>query len=89
MYLAGTFSNFEQRLHQLPISLAELNQFQTEGLSLTSQATSDMITRWDKEYEKKCLILSANTVTCVAIFSSGGGIPGDFDPGDFGGDFDT
>ena len=57
MYISGTFLDFETRLHQLPQSLGDLNQFFYEGCSYYPQVNNTtlryFIEKWNKEFAKK------------------------------------
>lgn len=57
MYITGTFLDFEQRLHQLPDSTSDLNNFILEGCaycpSLTTMNLTYFINKWNKEFRKK------------------------------------
>jgi hypothetical protein len=61
MYIAGTQYNFENRLHQLPTSIGDLNNFRAEYNSYGS-AAAYLISKWDKEFIKKEYFLGKTTV---------------------------
>jgi hypothetical protein len=53
MYISGTKSNFENRLHQLPSGYNVLSSYKTEGLGYTGVATAAEIYKWNREYTLK------------------------------------
>ena len=57
MYLTGTFVDLENRLHQLPQSLGDLNFFFFEACSYYPQVNnvslSYFLQKWNKEFVKK------------------------------------
>lgn len=65
MYITGTFVNFENRLHQLPVSLGELNLFFYEACSYYSQVNNAnfqyLLQKWNKEFTKKQYPYSINS----------------------------
>lgn len=66
MYYTGLISDFENRLHQLPLSGADLLIFKTEALRYQTGLYSgnySLIEKWDREYKKQLTILSGLNVT--------------------------
>ncbi len=57
MYITGSYNNFENRLHQLPTGISDLNTFKLEGRTyFNSVSTGDgntFNTKWNKEFVKK------------------------------------
>ena len=51
MYLTGTIEDFEQRLHQLPLTSGELDSFYEEASGYGEQLY--LTGKWDKEFSKK------------------------------------
>ena len=65
MYLTGTFLDLENRLHQLPDSLGDLNLFFYEACGYyPSTNTIDLvyfIQKWNREFDKKQYPYSVNS----------------------------
>ena len=54
MYISGTRFNFESRLHQLPATSGELRTgFLVEASGYACNSTSGVITKWNREFQKR------------------------------------
>lgn len=58
MYISGDKFNFEGRLHQLPTGSADLDLFILEKDSYLSSTPTGVVIKWDREIEKKKIILN-------------------------------
>lgn len=61
MYITGTISDFESRLHQLAISGADLTTFLTECRGYTSAPASGLTGRWNREFAIKLYQISGKS----------------------------
>jgi hypothetical protein len=53
MYITGNIGDYQSRLHQLPLSGADLTGFITEGKTYFSVATSGLYDTWRRELALK------------------------------------
>lgn len=60
MYVAGNIGNYSNRIHQLPISVAEVDSFITEGNSYLGAAAINLSGRWERELRLKKYQLTHN-----------------------------
>jgi len=58
MYLTGNAYNLEERLHQLPTGVSDLNRFRLEALSYKVNYTTGVFTDINNEFHRKYFILS-------------------------------
>ena len=74
MYASGEFNNFENRLHQLPLSASDMTSFITEGDYYLSSMTIyiHMSGKWEKEAQRKMWkIYNDATYLSRQIFGTG------------------
>ena len=63
MYISGTITDFENRLHELPVTSGELTSFTTEAKGYTGVQTGiskQEIGQWNREFAKRYDLLFGN-----------------------------
>lgn len=68
MYISGNQYDFEQRLHQLPLSGQDLVWFKTEASGYQPTGiTTGVLIRWDREFLKKSWQILESGQTIITI----------------------
>lgn len=52
-YVAGTVTDFEQRLHSLAVTEADLDSYFAEAQTYTGTALAYQVVKWDREFLKR------------------------------------
>jgi hypothetical protein len=61
MYISGDITTFESRLHQLPQTNQNLNDFKAEGNSYLSIIDEALRIKWNREFGKRKHSLQGST----------------------------
>lgn len=58
MYLTGNLGNYTCRIHQLPESVSDVDNFISEGNTYLNSITINLSGKWERELRKRKYVLS-------------------------------
>lgn len=65
MYISGNIINYTSRIHQLPLSVADVDDFITEGNTYLADTTIHLSGKWERELRLKKYQVTSNAAYLV------------------------